>query len=449
MLKETLYTLMEENQINIAELSNVMSKMNTVDIADIFEDLSKEKTIQIYRLLPKNIAADVFSYIVPEKQQIIIEALTDLEIGKIMSELFVDDAVDFIEEMPAGVVTRVLKNTDAKKRTIINQILRYPEDSVGSIMTTEFVDLKEDITVQTAFEKIRKIGVNKETIYTCYVISHDRLLIGVISAKTLLLAEPHDKVGDIMDSHIIFTHTTDDQEELANQFRKYDLLSIPVVDKEQRLVGIVTIDDVIDIIEEENTEDFEKMAALNPSDDPYMRTGIFKQASNRIIWLLVLMLSATITGSIIAGFEDALSDLTILVTFFPLLMGTGGNAGSQASTLIIRGLALNEIKTNDLFKVLVRELSIGLICGAALGVVNFIRIYLTSGRDVMLSFTVTLSLMATVLLAKCVGCLLPLGAKKLKLDPAIMAAPLITTIVDAASLSVFFTIAKIFLLKNL
>jgi magnesium transporter len=378
-----------------------------------------------------------------DEQQIIIEALTDTEIGEIMNKLFVDDAVDFIEEMPANVVKRVLQNVLPVKRKLINQILQYPDDSAGSIMTTEYVELREDATVREAFDDIRSTGVNKETIYTCYVIRRDRLLVGVVSAKDLMLARPQERIGDIMDVNLVFAHTTDDQEAIAGLFKKYGLLVMPVVDREQRLVGIITVDDIVQVIEEENTEDFEKMNALRPSDEPYLKTSILRLAKNRIIWLLVLMLSATVTGGIISSFEDALAVLPILVAFIPMLMDTGGNAGSQSSTLIIRGMALGEITLKDILKVIWREIRIGAICGAALGLVNFIRIYLMNGRNPALSLTVTVSLILTILMAKSVGCILPMVAKRLRIDPAIMAAPLITTIVDGASLIIYFSIAKV------
>jgi magnesium transporter len=433
---------MDNGQIDMARLKALLPQMNTADIADVFEGLSREKIIQLYRMLSKSMAADVFSYIDADEQQIIIEALTDSEIGEIVNSLFADDAVDFIEEMPANVVKRVLQNVNPEKRTVINQLLRYPEDSAGSIMTTEYVDLREDATVREAFDAIRETGLNRETIYTCYVIRRDRMLVGVVSAKTLMLAKPDERIGDIMDTKLVFTQTTDDQEKVAGMFRKYGLLAMPVVDTEQRLVGIITVDDIVNVIEEENTEDFEKMGALAPSDEPYLKTSILKLASNRIVWLLVLMLSATITGSIISGFEEALAVLPVLVAFIPMLMDTGGNAGTQASTLVIRGMALGEIRLKDMLRVFWKEIRIAALCGIALSSINFIRIYLMNGRNAALSLTVTLSLFATVLTAKSVGCILPMFAKRLKVDPAIMAAPLITTIVDGASLVIYFSIAK-------
>lgn len=444
-MKEQILSIINADYIDISKLKTLLSDMNTVDIAEIFEELDREKVIQLFRILPKYIAADVFTYVDSDEQQIIVEALTDAEIGEIMNKLFVDDAVDFIEEMPANVVKRVLQNVKHEKRKLINQILQYPDDSAGSIMTTEYVDLREDATVREAFDTIRNTGLNRETIYTCYVIRRDRLLVGVVSAKTLLLARQQDRIGDIMDTNIVFAHTTDDQETIADQFQKYDLLAMPVVDKEQRLVGIITVDDIVEVIVEESTEDIEKMSALAPSDEPYLKTGIFRLARNRIIWLLVLMLSATITGGIISNFEAALAVLPVLIAFIPMLMDTGGNAGSQSSTLIIRGMAVGEISLKDFIYVLWKEIRVGILCGLALGLINFVRIYFMNGRNLLLSFTVTLALFCTILMAKTVGGLLPIVAKRLKIDPAIMAAPLITTIVDAASLIIYFSIAKVML----
>ncbi|GMO48251.1 MAG: magnesium transporter [Treponemataceae bacterium] len=441
-MKEEILAVIESEHLDINKLKDMFSEMNTVDIADIFTGLSKEKITAVFRILPKPIAADVFAEMDADEQQIVVEALTDDEVGEIMNRLFVDDAVDFIEELPANVVKRVLQSVLPEKRKLINQILQYPDDSAGSIMTTEYIDLKEDMTAREAFDRIRLTGVNKETIYTCYVIKRDRTLVGVVSVKTLLLAPPDDTIEHIMDTNIVFAWTSDDQETAANLFKRYGLLALPVVDKEERLVGIITVDDIVDVIEEENTEDFEKMNALSPSDDPYLKTSIIRLAKNRIVWLLVLMLSATVTGGIISSFENALAVLPILVAFIPMLMDTGGNAGAQSSTLIIRGMALGEISLRDIVRVLWRELRIGTLCGLGLGAVNFVRIYLMNGRSLFLSAAVTVSLFVTVLMAKSVGCVLPMFAKRLGIDPAIMAAPLITTIVDGASLIIYFSIAK-------
>ncbi|MCL2006923.1 MAG: magnesium transporter [Treponema sp.] len=430
---------------NILKLKNMLSDLNTQDICDIFNELRVDKIIKIFRILPKAVAADVFAHIDSEHQQILVQALSDDEIGELMSRLFVDDAVDFIEEMPANVVKRVLMNVSQEKRTEINRILQYPEDSAGSIMTTEYVDLSEDINVRKAFYIIRSTGVTKETIYNCYVIREDRLLVGVVSAKALMLANSNDRIGDIMDASPVFAHTTDDREAVADKFRKYGLLAMPVVDTEQRLVGIITVDDIIEVIVEESTEDMEKMGALTPSDDPYLKTGIIRLAKNRIVWLMILMLSATISAGIIATYEESLAILPILVAFIPMLMDSAGNAGCQSSTLIIRGMAVGEIRLRDFFRVLWREIRVGTLCGLALSLVNLVRIYLMYGQNIMLALTVTLSLFCTILMAKTLGGLLPILAKRVKLDPALMAAPLITTMCDAACLMIYFSMAKMIL----
>ncbi|MCL2765759.1 MAG: magnesium transporter [Treponema sp.] len=445
MNKEEILELIKEGSLDISKLKILLSDINTVDIAEIFEELSRDKVIQMFRILPKAIASDVFTYVDPDHQQAIIEALTDTEIGEIMNKLFVDDAVDFIEEMPANVVRRVLKNVRPDKRKQINQILQYPDDSAGSIMTTEFVDLREDAKVREAFDTIRSTGLNKETIYTCYVIRRDRMLVGVVTAKDLLLARPHDRIGDLMDTNVVFANTTDDREAIADQFQKYSFLAMPVVDKEQRLVGIITVDDIVDVIVEESTEDIEKMAALVPSDEPYLKTSIFQHAKNRFLWMLILMLSATITGTIISSFENGLLALPILMAFVPMLMNTGGIAGSQSSTLIVRGMAVGEIGLGDILIILWKEIRVGMLCGLGLGIVNFIRVFIMNNRDWQLCLTITLSLFCTILMAKTVGSVLPILAKRLRIDPAIMSAPLLTTIVDAVSLIIYFSIAKIIL----
>ena len=446
MNKEEIIELINDSSLDILKMKTLLSDFNTADIAEILAELDTEKRIQIFRILPKAIASDVFASMEDsEHQQSIVEALTDAEIGEIINKLFVDDAVDFIEEMPANVVMRVLQNVNHEKRKLINQILQYPDDSAGSIMTTEFVDLREDFTVQQAFDTIRATGLNKETIYTCYVMRRDRLLVGVISAKTLMLANPNERIGDLMDTNVVFANTTDDQETIADLFQKYGLLAMPVVDKEQELVGIITVDDIVDVIVEENTEDIEKMGALVPSEEPYMKTGIIQLAKNRFLWLLVLMLSATITAGIIQGFENSLAVMPILMAFIPMLMDTGGNSGCQSSTLIIRGMALGEIRLKDFLRVFWKEIRVALLCGTALAAVNFVRIYIMNGRNAVLSITVSLALICTVIVAKTVGGLLPMLAKRLRIDPAMMAAPVITTIADASSLIMYFSIAKVLL----
>ncbi|MDR0502659.1 MAG: magnesium transporter [Treponema sp.] len=445
MNKEEILTLIKDGIMDITRLKPLLSDMNTVDIAEIFDELEKEKIIQLFRILPKAMASDIFAYMDSVHQEAIVTVLTDAEIGEIMNKLFVDDAVDFIEEMPATVVKRILENVHHEKRKLINQILQYPDDSAGSIMTTEYADLREDFTVREAFDSIRSTGLNKETIYNCYVIRRDRLLTGVISAKTLMLSRPQENIGDIMDTNVVFAYTTEDRETIADQFKKYSLLAMPVVDKERRLVGIITVDDIVDVIVEENTEDIHKMAALVPSEDPYLKTSIFQHAKNRFLWMLILMLSATITGTIISGFEEKLMVLPILMSFIPMLMNTGGIAGSQSSTLIIRGMAVGEIGLRDIFIVVWKEIRVGLLCGLGLGIVNFIRVMIMNNKNVTLCLTITVSLFCTVIMAKTIGSILPIFAKRLKIDPAIVSAPLLTTIVDALSLVIYFSFAKVIL----
>jgi len=422
-------------------LREMLQNTNPVDMAETLESLDDQEAVKLFRMLPKDTAVDVFAHLPRDIQQGIINAIQDYEISGIIDDLFLDDAVDFIEEMPAGVVKRVLSNLPAEKRDIINTFLNYPQDSAGSIMTIEYVDLKEYFTVAETFERIRREGVDKETIYTCYVIDAERRLLGAVTVKALLLASPDRRIGDIMKRDIQFATTGDDVESLANEFRKYGLLAMPIVDNEQRLVGIVTVDDVLEVQEEEATEDFEIMAAMRPSGEPYLKTGIWTLARNRLPWLIILMLTATITGIILHSYEDALLVIPILITFIPMLMDTGGSGGSQSSTLIIRGLALEEIALEDVLKVLWKELRVALICGFVLALVNFGRI-LIMHSDATLGWSVSLALWITVVIAKIVGCMLPLGAKIIKLDPAVMAAPVITTIVDACALLVFFGIAK-------
>ena len=419
-----------------------LCEMNMVDVATLLEEFDEENALRIFRLLPKEEASEVFSYMPKDKQQSIVEAITDRELSGIIDELFLDDTVDLIEEMPANVVKRLLKNTSHEKRAIINRFLQYKEDSAGSIMTIEFVDLKKEMTVPEAFAYIRETGVDKETIYTCYAIDSNRVLEGVVTVKDLLLADEGQRVGDIMDTNIIFAYTDDDKEDVAQKFHRYDLMSLPVVDKERRLVGIVTFDDAIDVIQEENTEDFEKMAAITPSDEPYLKTRVIDHAKHRVLWLLLLMVSATFTGAIITGFENAFTVVPALVAFIPMLMDTGGNCGSQSSTLIIRGMALGQIRGRDVLKVWWHEVSVAVLIGAVLAAFNIGRIYVFNGHDIRLACTVSLSLYATVIIAQSIGCLLPIGAKKLGLDPAVAAAPIITTMVDAFALTVYFTIAK-------
>jgi len=432
----------------IRELKESLKNTNPVDVAERLESMDDHQAIMLFRMLSKDTAADVFAYLSRDMQENIVNAIQDYEISHIIDDLFLDDAVDFIEEMPASVVKRVLSNLPKEKRNMINHLLKYPDGSVGSIMTIEYVDLKEFFTVADTFARIRRDGVDKETIYTCYVIDSARHLLGSVSAKKLLLSSPDDRIGDIMNRDIMAVTTGDDVEDVANNFRKYGLLAMPVVDNENRLVGIVTVDDILDVVEEEATEDFELMAAMSPSDDPYLKTSVWILVKNRLPWLVILMLIGTIAGVILHSFEEAIAIIPALVAFVPMLMNTGGAGGSQSSTLVIRGLALGEVSLGDVLKVLWKEMRIASICGLALALVNFIRVILMYDQEeigfsvVLLGISVSAALWITVFLAKIVGCTLPLLAKRLKLDPAVMAAPVITTIVDASSLLVFFGIAQ-------
>ncbi|MCL2136796.1 MAG: magnesium transporter [Coriobacteriia bacterium] len=442
-MNERILQLLSGDAKDLAQLRGEIVTEKSIDIALLFEKTNKEESLRLFRLLPKNMSADIFALISADIQQSIVEGLTDNEISLITNELFVDDLVDFIEELPPIVVTRVLNSVDVDKRLIVNEILRYPKDSAGSVMTTEFIQLPDNHTVRQAMYDIRETGMDKETIYTCYVVDPDSRLIGQVNADTLIHADPHQLIIEVMDGNVLSVSTSDDREVVVGLFSRYGLIAVPVVDNEGLLVGIVTIDDVMHIIDEETTEDFEKMAALNPSDDPYFKTGVFKQARNRIGWLMLLMLSDTINGSVIASYENSLAVLPILVAFIPMLMGAGGNASAQASTVIIRGLALDEITFKDLAKVIWKEVRVGLACGFTLGLANFIRIFLMNGRDAVLSLVVTSSLLLGIVFAKTLGCLLPIGAKKLRLDPAVMAAPILTTIVDFATLIIYFLVAKL------
>lgn len=433
------------NQNKAYEIRKELLEMNVVDIAHILDQVDKHQLVRLFRILPKDMAAGVFSYISAETQLHIVEVITDNEIKTIIDELFIDDAVDFIEEMPANVVKKVLKNTDEHLRKQINQLLNYPEDSAGTIMTIEYVDLKKEMSVNEAIDHIKKTGVDKETINTCYVIDANRKLEGVISIRKLILSDGSSLIKDIFTKDAISVKTMDDQEIAAQLFKKYDLISMPVVDNENRLVGIITVDDIVDIIERENTEDIQKMAAMEPSDELYLKTGVFKLAKHRVVWLLVLMVSATLTGNIIKKYEDVLQTIVILASFIPMLMDTGGNAGSQSSSLIIRGLALGEIGIKDAFKVLWKEFRVSIVVGVTLAFVNFLRIFYLEKVDFAIAITVCVTTLLTVVLAKVVGGLLPIAAKMLRVDPAIMAGPLITTIVDTFALIIYFSIATLLL----
>ncbi len=451
-MPEEILELIEGKQY--ARLRQQLSEMNPADIAAILEDIPERELPVIFRILPKELAAEVFVEMDTEMQQILIEAFSDKELRDVMDELFMDDTVDIIDEMPATVAKRILQQTDAKTRKMINQLLAYPDDSAGSIMTTEYIDLKKTMTVDEAFDRIRTIGVDTETIYTCYVIDRSRRLLGIVSVKDLLLNEKSRVIGDIMDENIIFANTLDDKEEVAGLFEKYDMLALPVVDKENRLVGIVTVDDAIDVIQEEATEDIEKMAAILPSDKTYFRTGVFATFRSRIPWLLLLMISATFTGAIISGFEAKLTIFPALIAFIPMLMDTGGNSGSQSSVTIIRGISLGDIEFADLPRVIWKEIRVAFCCSFTLAAINFIKLLTIDalllhtfdpGKQVFEIAVVCLTLFFTVIVAKLVGCTLPILAKKIGFDPAVMASPFITTIVDAISLFIYFRIAMLVL----
>ncbi|WP_353095559.1 magnesium transporter [Tissierella praeacuta] len=427
------------------EIKRELSEMNEVDVAELLDPLDAHMTLLIFRMLPKDLAVDVFSHFSTEQQLGIINSVTDKELEYIMDELFFDDMIDLIEEMPANIVKKVLKATKEDERKLINQFLKYPADSAGSIMTIEYVDLRKGITVKKALAHIKETGLNKETVYTCYVTDGKRTLEGFVSLRTLVTSDEDLLIDDIMEDEVIRVNTHDDQESVANVFKKYGFLALPVVDNENRLTGIITVDDIMDIMEQEATEDFQIMAAMSPSEDAYLETGVFTLAKHRLLWLLILMISATFTGRIMSKFEDVLASVVILNIFIPMLMDTGGNSGSQSSTLIIRGLATGEITTHDWWKVLWKELRISIIVGIILSIVNFIRLIVIERIDLNIAITVSLTLIVTVMISKIVGGLLPLVAKKFKMDPAIMAGPLITTIVDALSLIVYFGIAKVLL----
>ena len=423
------------------ELRSRLMKMNEADIAEFLEELDHNQKVLIFRMLPKELATDVFAFLEADDQEDIINGITDAEIQNIIEDLFVDDAVDMLEELPATVVKRVMRMATPETRTLINQFLQYPENSAGSIMTAEYIGLKKYMNVEQSFSYIRAHGVDKETIYTCFVMDGERHLEGVVTIRDLLMNPYETKIQDIMDINFIKAVTTDDQEEVMDLFNKYDLICLPVVDHENRLVGSVTVDDVVDVMEEEATEDFEKMAAMLPSDKPYLKTGIFELAKNRIVWLTVLMVSSMITGGILSYYEEAFAVLPLLVSFVPMLTGTGGNAGSQSSTMIIRCMAIGEVEPSDILKVIWKEVRVALVVGFLLAALNFVRLMIMYPGQIMICLTVVISLYITVIMAKSIGCTLPIIAKLLKLDPAIMAAPLISTIVDACSLIVYFRIA--------
>jgi len=439
--EQALELLRTKQFVKLKEMLNIM---NPADIAQFLSELSNDELIIAFRITPKDLAADTFVEMEPEQQQQLIQSFTDKELKEVVDELYLDDAVDIIEEMPANVVKRILRTADADMRKMINTLLQYPDDSAGSIMTIEYVSLRRNMTVDEAIKHIRKTGVDKETIYTCYV-TDNRKLVGLISVKTLLLANEDDVIEDIMETNPIYVTTHEDKEVVANNFDKYHFMALPVVDDDQRLVGIVTFDDAIDVLQEEATEDIEKMAAILPTDKPYMRTGVFETYFKRIPWLMLLMVSATFTGMIISSFENALKAHVILTAFIPMLMDTGGNSGSQASVTIIRGLSLNEIEYRDIFRVLWKEIRVSVLCGITLAVISFLKCLYIDRVSFEVSAVISLTIIFTIFFAKIVGCTLPIAAKKIGFDPAVMASPFITTIVDALSLMVYFKIAAIYL----
>ena len=426
-------------------LRQMLSELNDADIAALLEEMEEQDMLKVFRILPKDLAADVFSYMDVDNQQFIITSLSDRDAANIVDNLMADDAADLMEEMPANVVKKILANASPETRRDINHLLRYPEDSAGSIMTVEYVDLKENLTVDEAIARIRKIGVDSETINICYVLDSRRKLVGTVALRYLLLSQPDEVISDIMHENVISISTMMDQEEVARQFQKYDFTAMPVVDNENRLVGIITVDDIVDILQEEATEDIEKMAAIVPSDKPYMKTGVLETWKKRIPWLLMLMVSATFTGRIIASYETAHSGSMVLSTFIPMLMDTGGNAGSQASVSIIRGISLDEIRFYDLPGVIWKEARVALLCGVTLSAANFVKLMLFDRVAVQVAFVICITLVVTVFVAKIVGCSLPMLAKKIGFDPAVMASPFITTIVDALSLVIYFQIATVLL----
>ena len=438
---EQMTELLEEH--NFKQLKEELESMHPVDIVDALDELDKKQRTLIFRLLAKEEAAEVFTDMESDMREDLINALTDSELEEVMEEMYVDDTVDVLEEMPANVVDRLLMATDEETRKKINALLQYPEDSAGSIMNIEYISLRREMTVADAILKIRQVGINKETIYTCYV-TEKKKLIGMVDVKDLLTAGESRKIEEIMDDNVLFARTLDDQEYVANMINKYGLVAIPIIDHEDCLVGIVTVDDAMLVLQDETTEDISIMAGVSPNEDSYFGTSVFRHAKNRSLWLMLLMLSATVTGEILGYYEDAMAVMPVLITFIPMLMGTGGNCGSQSSTLVIRGLAVGEIEFKDIFKVIFKEIRIALVVGVLLSVVNGIRIYIMYDQNIMLALALGITMIAVVTMAKCIGCILPLMAKKMGLDPAIMAAPLITTILDTCTILVYFNIVTAF-----
>ena len=442
-MENTIQSLIKEKKY--FEIRKYLNDLNTVEVSELLNQFESSELMMIFRLLSKDRAADVFSYLDTEHQEMIINTMTDVETKNIFDELYFDDIVDIIEEMPSNVVKKILKNTDAKDRHMINQLLKYPDNSAGSIMTTEYVDLKKDMKVSQAIKVIRDTVEEKENIYTCYVISEDRKLEGVVSLKELITSEDDIVIENIMNRNFVSVHTNDDQEIVADIIRKYDLIVLPVVDIENRLLGIITIDDVMDVIDKEATEDFHKMAGISPVEESYLKTNAFTMARQRIMWLIVLMISATFTGRIIKSYEDVLQSVVILASFIPMLMDTGGNAGAQSSTIVVRALALGDVTIKDIFKILRKEFFISFIVALVLAAINYLRLITLTKTSLDVALTVSVTLIFVVIISKIIGASLPVVAKVLKLDPAIMAGPLITTILDALTLTIYFKFASIFL----
>ncbi len=446
-LEETLAALVEGKKYTT--LRDILVTMNASDIAAIFEEMPEAKLPLLFRLLPKELAAETFVEMEPEAQELLIQGFSDNELKEVVDELYVDDAVDIVEEMPANVVKRILKQADPEMRKMINEILKYPDDSAGSIMTTEYVSLRPDMTAEEAIKRIRRTGVDKETIYTCYVTDNNRKLIGMISLRTLLLCEDDDVLEEVMENNVISVNTLEDQESVAQMMAKYDWSAMPVVDQENRLVGIVTVDDAIDVLQEETTEDFEKLAGMTPTDKPYLRTGVLETWKSRVPWLLVLMLSATLTSMVLTSFETSLAACTVLTAFIPMLTGTGGNSGTQSSVAVIRALSLGEVEFVDTIRVIWKEIRVAVMCGVTLAACNFVKLLVVdrmllgnSSVTVPVAAVICVTMVFTVLCAKTVGCVLPLLAEKIHLDPAVMASPFISTIVDVLTLLIYFQVAR-------
>lgn len=436
-----LMRLMDEGKLQA--FKEKANECPPVDIAEGLEEVEDSAhVLKLFRMLPKDISSDVFAYMTSDQQQLIAESATNAELKALVDDMFLDDTVDFLEEMPANVVKKVLQNADEHTRKLINQFLNYPENSAGSLMTIEYVDLHDYFTVRKAMDYIRRTGIDKETVYTCYVIDEQRRLVGQVSLRKLIIAPESAYIRDIMDTNIVSAMTTDDQEAVAEDFRRYDLTSIAVCDKETRLVGIITIDDIVDVIQDENTEDIKKMAAIIPSDEDYMKTSVMHLVAHRLPWLMIMMLSATLSSTIITHFEEVLAGAVVLTAFIPMLTGSAGNSGSQTSVTVIRNMSLGEVELSDWLSVLFKEVRVAVVSGAALAAVNFARMMIFSGTTVMISAVVSITLFCAIVLAAAVGCLLPMGAKKLGLDPAVMASPMITTIVDCCALLLYFMIAS-------